>query len=362
MKRILLILCFLLSTLTFGAVPKLIAVATDQGGFPAKALCFFSNNYMVPHPEGLLVQYTCLGGPDINSEIWLVNEKSVNIGTSTMGNLFTEPFVRGKDIYFFEYSEFKTLALWIYKDGVLTSQKLPAELQNSHVHELALVGDTFYFRYTDRQNGAHGEGIYNGTNYTILPPRGPEFFWKPSTNGTIMLQKTKLASGEAVELRTKDNQNPVVILRDRKADASSPFLVLRNQFATSGNRWASFAKTDAGLVLIRGEVATFTTEDVSKLFKDAQYWPPALANDGEVIFRGTDMNGQFALWGYKDGVKRLVLGSGQEISVESERVVTSSRSLLYNPPVFDKDGNLYIGVGLRNPGDTADFGQGILSL
>ncbi len=361
MKTLILFVLVVLSTLSHARDPKLVAVATDSGGFPAKALCFFSNNYMVPHPDGLLVQYTCLGGPDLNSEIWLLSEKPQNIGVSEMGNLFTEPFVRGKSIYFFEYNEFKTLALWIFKEGVLSSQKLPPELQSSHVHDFALVGDTFYFRYTDRAAGNHGEGIYTDS-FKILPARGPEFFWKSASNGTIMLQKTKLASGEVVELRTKDNHNPVVILRDRNADPASPFLTLRNQFATHGNRWASFTKTVSGLSLIRGENGKYSVEDLSKLFKDAQYWPPALSSDGEVIFRGTDINDQFALWGYKNGVKRLVLGSNQEISVESETVITSSRSLLYNPPVFDREGNLYIGVGLRSPDDSADFGQGILSL
>ncbi|MES2526579.1 MAG: hypothetical protein V4598_05805 [Bdellovibrionota bacterium] len=361
MKKTLLIALFLLSTLAFARDPKIVAVATDSGGYPAKALCFFSNNHMVPHPEGLLVLYTCLGGPDLNSEIWLVKDKPTQIGVSEMGNLFSEPFVRNGVIYFFEFNEFATLNLWIFQDGVLISQKLPENLKGAHVHDFALVGDTFYFRYTNRASGEHGEGEFKDS-FTVLPSRGPEFFWKASANGEIMLQKTKLASGEAVELRKRDAQVPVVILRDQKADPTSPFLSLRNQFGLSGNRWVSFARTEKGLTLIRGENESFTMENVSAIFKDSQFWPPALSKDGEVIFRGTDMNGQFALWGYKDGVKRLVLGSGQVIQDESESVVTSSRSLLYNSPVFDKDGNLFIGVGLRAPEASADFGQGILSL
>lgn len=362
MKNLIIALLFSLVTSVHAASdPKIIAVATDSGGYPAKALCFFSNNYMVPHPEGLLVLYTCLGGPDFSSEIWLVNDAPKSIGTSTMGNLFSEPFVRGNDIYYFEYNEFRTLALWKYSDGVLTSEKLPAELAGCHVHDFALLGDTFYFRYTNHDDGTYGEGTYTN-EFKVLPNRGPTFFWKASFNGEVMIQKTKLANGEAIELRTKANPEPVVILRDSKADITSPFLVLRNQFAINGTKWATVATTKKGLTLIRGEGNSYTTEDLSSTFKDIQYWPPALAKSGEIIFRATDMNKTFALWGFNNGVARVIVGSEQEITEGTETVVTSSRALLYNPPVIDAKGNLYIGVGLKSQGANADFGQGILSL
>lgn len=361
MKTLLLTLVLLFSTLSLAKSPGIIAVATDQGGFPAKALCFFSNNYMTSHPEGLLVLYTCLGGPDINSEIWLVNGSPKNIGVSKMGNLFSEAFVRGNTIYFFEYNEFRTVALWKYENSTLTSQKLPAELGSSHVHGLALLGDQFYFTYTDHDTGVNGEGIYRD-DFVILPKRDPEFFWKAGANGELMIQKTKLAVGEQVELRTKMHPEPVVILRDNKVDPASPFTVLRNQFALRGTKWATIAKTAKGLVLVRGDGASFTLEDLSAHFSDIQYWPPALTDDGEVIFRGTDHNKLFALWGFKDGVKRVIVGPGTEIGEGSETVVTSTRALMYNAPVIDQAGNLFIGVGLRNPDESADFGQGILKL
>lgn len=360
MKIIILLVILLSQSFALAAnKPEMVVFASDQGGYPAKSLCFFSNNYMVPHPQGLLVQYTCLGGPDINSELWLINNQPVNIGVSTMGNLFTEPFLRGSDIYFFEYNEFETIALWIYKDGVLTSQKIPAALKDSHVHDLALVGNDFYFRYTKHKVDEHGEGIYTN-GFTILPQRGPTFFWKSASNGEIMLQKTLLTSGEAIELRTRANHSPVVILKDRKADPSSPFILLRNQFALRGNRWATITKTDKGFTLIRGVNESYTTEDLSTLFKDIQYWPPAMADDGEIFFRGTDLAGQFALWGYKDGNKRLIIGSNEELDLGGESLITSSKSLLYNPPAIDEKGNLFIGVGLRTPGAIGDVGQGIL--
>lgn len=360
MKTIIFLVSLLISSLSFAGRPELIAVATDQGGYPAKSMCFFSNNYMVAHPEGLLILYTCFGGPDINSEIWLVKEKPVNVGTSTMGNLFTPPFLQGTDIFFFEYTEFETVALWKFSQGLLSSVTIPEALKRSHIHDLALVGDQFFFRYTNRSHGEHGEGIFDG-NFTILPQRGTEFYYKASGNGEIMLQKTKLAGGEAIELRTKDHTSPRVILKDMNLDTSSPFKFFRSQFALRGNRWATFATTDKGLVVIRGENAAYTTEDISAHFKDIQHWPPALTENGEVLFRGTDHEGTFALWGYKDGKKRLILGSGEEITVGNETVVTSSRSLMYNSPVIDQNGKIFIGVGLRSPDASADFGQGVLS-
>jgi len=301
------------------------------------------------------VHYTCFGGPDINSEIWIVNKAPKNLGTSTMGNLFTEPVVRGKEIFFFEYNEFKTITLWKSENGNLTSIAIPEHLKNSHVHNLALLGKTFYFRYTDHKTGAHGEGIFE-KDFTILPARGPEYFFKPSANGNVMLQKIKLADGEAIELRTKSNHTPVTIIRNER-----PFKFLRGQFALRGNKWATVATTDTGLTLIRGENEKFTTENLSHLFKDIQHWTPALADDGEVIFRATDLNNQFALWGYRNGKKRLIIGSGQEIKVESEIVVTSDRSLLNNPPLINEKGELFIGVSLRNPDESSDLGTGILS-
>jgi hypothetical protein len=356
MKTLLLSLFLFLQYAHASGKPELVVVATDNGGYPAKALCYFSNNYMVPHPKGLLVLYTCFGGPDINSEIWLVNEKPVQIGVSTMGNLFTEVFVRGEDMYFFEFSEFETVALWKYHDGVLTSQKLPANLKDSHVHELTVLGDKFYFTYTNHESMTYGEGIYDGTNFTLLPNRGQSFLWKGVSNSELMLQKAKYETGEVIELRTRDNTSPVVVL------SNTDYPVLRNQFALRGDHWATFAKNAKGLVLIRGVGTKTTSEDISGVFKDIQYWAPALASDGEVIFRGTDINNEFALWGYKDGVKRKIVGANQEITVETETVITSSTSLLYNSPAIDEKGNLFIGVGLRSPGAESDFGQGILKL
>jgi hypothetical protein len=315
---------------------------------------------MVPHPKGLLVLYTCLGGPELNSEIWLVNESPINIGISKMGNLLTEPVVQGEDVYFFEYSEFETETLWKFSDGKLSAIEIPANFKHSYIHDLAVLGDKIYFRYTNQETRDHGEGIFD-SGFNILPKRDCEYFWKAATNDQMMIQKVKLAIGEVVELRTKDNQTPSVILRDRNADLTSPFKSLRNQFALNGDQWATIAQTDKGLTLIRGNGKNFTTEDLSGLFKDIQYWAPALAADGEVIFRATDMNGQFALWGYKDGQKRLIVGAGQEIAVETETVFTSPRSLLYNAPVFNQ-GKLFIGVGLRSTPVAADFGQGILEL
>lgn len=361
MKILIVSLVALFHSLTFAASePRLIAFASDQGGYPAKALCYFSNNYMNPHPQGLLVLYTCLGGPEINSEIWLVDENSKHIATSAFGNLFSEPFVRGDEIFFFEFNEFETVKFFRFAQGVLTELPLPLEFNNTHLHELALIGNKFIFRWTNHETGEHGEGIYDGS-FKVLPSRGIGFFWKPSTNGQIMIQKTKLESGEVVELRTSES-SPTVILKDRKADANSPFLFLRNQFALNGSKWATVATTEKGLTLIRGEGTNFTTEDLAAHFKDIQHWAPALASDGEIIFRGTDHNKEFALWGFNNGVKRKVLGSGMEIIEGTETVITSSRALLYNSPVFDASGKLFIGVGLRSPDSSVDIGQGIVEL
>lgn len=343
-----------------GTEPRLIAFASDQGGYPAKALCYFSNNYMNPHPQGLLVLYTCLGGPEINSEIWLVNESSKHIGTSAFGNLFSEPFVRGEEIFFFEFNEFETLKFYKFSAGRLSELPLPSEFKSTHLHELTLIGDKFFFRWTNHQTGEHGEGVYDG-NFRVLPSRGVSFFWKPATNGEIMIQKTKLDSGEVVELRS-GNKEPIVILKDRKADPSSPFLYLRNQFGLSGSKWATIATTETGLTLVMGEGSNFKTEDLSAHFKDIQHWAPALSSDGEIIFRGTDHNKEFALWGFKNGIKRRVLGSGLEIVEGTETVITSSRALLYNSPVFDASGKLFIGVGLRSPESSVDVGQGVVEL
>ena len=316
---------------------------------------------MKPHPKGLLVLYTCFGGPDMNSDIWLINdEKPVHIGTSEFGNLLSEPFVRGEDIYFFEFNEFETVKLLKFSAGILTQIPLPAGSRHIHYHDLSLVGDRFFFRWTNHNTNEHGEGIFTD-EFKILPWRGVDFFWKPATNGLVMIQKTKLEEGEVVELRTGKN-DPIVIMKDRKADPSSPILSLRNQFALHGTKWATVANTDKGMTLVRGENASFTMEDLSAHFRDIQHWAPALSPDGEFIFRGTDKNNEFALWGFKNGVKRRILGSGLEIIEGTETVITSSRSLLYNSPVFDAAGKLFIGVGLKSPESAVDIGQGVVEL
>lgn len=358
MKTLFFFLLFVTQTFAGASQKEVIVYATDQGGHPAPALCFFSNNYMIPHPQGLLVLYTCFGGPDINSELWLIKETPEFIVRSKMGNLLTHPYVRGEDIYVLEFSEFATEALWKKSAAGLSRIELPETLAHSHVHDFSLAGDTFYFRYTQVQTREHGEGTFTD-HFAFLPDRGVEYFYKATGNGEIMLQKLKFPEGEALELRRADGTTTTV-LKDHKLDPASPFTTLRSQFGLHRDQWVSFANTEKGLCLIRGKGTTYQSEDVSALIKEAQYWPPALSADGEVIFRGTDFNRTFALWGYKDGKLRQILGSDEEIGTGSDRVITSRTSLLYNSPVFDESGKLYIGVGLRNPGESKDFGQGVL--
>lgn len=362
MKTLLLLCLFTTSLFARVSPPELLAVATDQGGYPAPSLCYFSNTTMVPHPEGVLVTYTCFGGPDLSAQIWLVGDSPRKIGESQMGNLFTHPYLLGEKIFFLEYSEFETKALWENTAGVLTRHELPTELKNSHVHDLALLGNEFRFRWTNTRTRAHGEGIFDG-NFRVFPKRDDvEFIYKAFGTGDIFLQKIKFVNGEAIELRIPGKSAPVIVLRDSKMDPSSPFTSLRSQFAVHGKNWVTIATTEEGMVLVRGKGGEITVENLSTHFKEIQHWPPALAASGEVFFRGKDHQGEYALWGYQNGKVRTVVSSGMEIEVGSELVVTSSRSLMYNSPVFDSEGRLYLGVGLRDPNASSDFGQGILRL
>jgi hypothetical protein len=362
MKISVLIFSFLFSLSLYAQKLELKAFASDQNGFPADALCFFSNNQLTPHPQGMLVLYTCLGGSEIYAELWqLKADKPRMIVRSKEGNLLTPPFLLGGKIFVMEFSEFETEKLWEDQSGVVIGHSIPAAYKNAYIHDMASLGNKLWFRYSNKPEGIHGEGFYDGSFHN-LPARKVEFFYKPNSNGKELIVKTKTASGDQVEIR-KLGQEPVMILKENTATEKTPYQHIRPYFAYNNNQWVGIATMlDKKLGLISIRNGKVTNQNLSSCFKEIDYWPPALNSKGELIVRARHHDGRFGVWKFYQGQCSLLLGKGAEIRIKNEVLRSSSKSLLYNSPVVDENNRVWVGVGLEDPAQHEDIGQGIIRI
>ncbi len=369
MKKLLIFLFLVFSPLSFAQVLELKVFASDSGGWPAGALCFFSNNKMTAFEDSLLVHYTCLGGSDIFDEMWLINAREQRLVVrAEVGNLLSTAILIDEEIYMTEFTETQTVKIWRDQKGSLSSLSIPKELKNSHLHDLANLGHKLWFRYTNLESRDHGEGVMVDGVLKILPHRGVGYFYGASSNSEMFIQKVRKVTAtnlvesypEEIEIRRAPEFAPVTVLRDQSADPASPFLSLRNHTILKNHFWAATAQTKEGVVLILGEDLTYQEFNLSKNFKEIDYWPGTLSNEGDFIFRGTHRDGRIGLWILKDGKLQLLLTTHDEISVGQQKTWVSKHTLFYCAPEYG-DGGVYIGVGLDRE-DGNQIGQGVIKI
>jgi hypothetical protein len=369
MKKLLILLAFLFSSFSSAQKLELKVFASDQGGWPAGALCFFSNNKMTAFEDSLLVHYTCLGGSDIYDEMWLINAREQRLVVrAEMGNLLSTAILIDDVIYMTEFTESETVKIWRDQKGSLTSISIPPELKNSHLHDLASLGHELWFRYTNLSTRDHGEGVFENGQLKILPHRDVGYFYGATSNAEMFIQKVRKAAPphlvekfpEEIEIRRAPDFLPVTVIKDQASDPASPYMTLRNHTVLNHHFWAATAQTKDGIVIILGDSLYHRDINLSKNFKDIDYWPGTLSEDGHFIFRGTHRDGRIGLWILKDDVPELILTSHDEVHVGQQKTWVSSHTLFYCAPEYG-EGGVYIGVGLDRE-DGQQIGQGVVKI
>ncbi|MBY0515932.1 MAG: hypothetical protein K2P81_03415 [Bacteriovoracaceae bacterium] len=357
---------FVFITLSFSAYSQkreLIVRASDVDGFPAQSNCFFSNNKMASHLEGLIVQYTCFGEEEIFSELWWVKNKTYKkLFKTQAGNLLTSAVSDGESVFSVEFNEGGSVVL--HQHDLITHTQHKINPNFPTIHDLAALSKNhLWLRYTD-QNGVIQEASFENGHWNTFNNRGVSYFFGASSNQKIMLQKVRLgergdlneSQPDEIQIRLAPDFIPQTVLRDRDSDPNSLYLSFRNFSVVQDEYWSVMAKTENGEVLLIGKGLQLSTLNLSKHFREIDFWPWALTLEGTPILRAKNHQGVHALWIIENDSPRILLTL--EDTVENAQV---GDTLFYNAPLVMNE-RAYIGVGLKEFGGTTPLGQGILGL
>lgn len=358
MKTFIFLLAYFFHLQAFAHEGKLLAVASDTGGFPADALCFFSNSQMNLSPTGLLIRYTCLGRDEIYNEMWQLGPDSTQLlAESGPGNYFTDPTVIDDKVYFFEFNEIRSEALVEVSNNRARKMNIPQEFKDSVLTGISKRGSQVIFRYTTSA-GQNGEGQLIADTFSKLPNRDVDFYHIPAFSRSMTIQKLTLEKGEAIEVRLAPDFSPRRIIQSTSLNPSSLFSSFANYMVLNDDRWVVMAQTPAGPAAIIGEKDTFKVRLLGGLFQRIDFWPGAITKSGRYILRAT-RNGVNGLWLLQDE-PILLIKAGDVIKAKDTELVTTKESLFYNSPLIDHNDQIYIGVGLALKENDPPLIQGII--
>jgi hypothetical protein len=350
----------LLSSQVYARTGELVVFASDRLGFPAGGMCYFSNSHMVIHRDGLLVRYTCIGGPELTNEMWFVNgEKSQLLVRSGPGKFLSDALSTGEKIFVQEYDEGQTFTLWEHDLKNLTKHEIPETWARHYIKDLVSLDNKLWFRFRDDQ-GFSGEGIFENETWSKLPYRGVSFFFAPTQSRALIVQKVRRgepgavedARPDALEIKRAPNFTPEVVAVDQDGDPHSSFLLFDNYTVATGKYWMATARTKQGAVALLGENEKYQILPLYKYFKVIDSWPGAISASGKVILRGTLKDGRMGLWMWTEAEPQALLLSTDSIEANG-KVFPMGDPMFYNSPVIDGE-TAFIGIGLGT------VGQGIL--
>lgn len=365
MKKLLILIALLFSFSTLAQKRDLLVFASDRGGYPAPAMCFFSNSKLITHQDGLVVAYTCLGRPELYAQMWFINaDTQIKLFETSPGNLLSDAISDGKKISAFEFSEMGTYALW--QHDLTSAQMSPCPWKYTYVAAHALQGEKLLFRTTDADRN-YGNGYWLKGSWVQENTPGVSFHFSPASNTQMIVQKVRLGEAgmtdenqpDVIQVRLAPEYKTVVVVKDIDADPNSPYTFFTNYMSIQGSRWINVAITKLGHVALIGETTSFKEIPLYPHFKKVDSFPPVLSASGKLILRGQSHDGRYGLWIQTEQGFDLILKSGDPIVVGNE-VTQVSKTLFYTAPMaFGED--VYVGVGITDE-HGEDIGQGVIKL
>lgn len=362
--KFMLYLSLLALSLPLWAKRELILRASDVDGFPARPLCFISNNKMSTHQGVLLVKYTCLDGEDVSSELWLMDKTPKRLLQSESGNLLSDPTSSGEDIFIVEFNEGGSAHLWQLGLQVV-AHKIPFEIQ--FIHDLVSIGVEQLKMRTTSIDGLVLQWSWHKGVWKKAADRGVSYYFSPGHSSELILQKQRLglegewdeSQPDIISLAQAPDFIPQVIAQDRDSDPSSKFLGFSNFSIVNGNRWLAIARTEEGDVALIGHGDKYYTRSLAEHFRSLDFWQPALTSDGRVVVRGSTHAGEYGLWILEEK-PRVLLKMGDTLMTD-QGLARVGNILFYNAPLVIGE-KVYIGVGLEDFSWGSPLGQGIVAL
>ena len=351
-----------LSLSLWAQTPVLRSRASDIDGFPASAMCFFSNNEMGIHQAELVLHFTCVG-EDLHDELWIGSRQLIH---SSSGRLFNTAISDGTHVFVTEYDEFSTRVLWKIENEKTTAFELPAAWGDVQIHSVVSRGhDHILFTMTDSQ-GLNVQGEWCSGEWRINTSRGVSYFFDAAASDQLITQKVRLGAPrewseerpDAIEISLAPNFIPQIVVRDQQSDPQSPYLGFYNFTVVNASRWAVFAKTERGPVAIVGYRLNWREIPLYSFFSSVDFWPPAITESGKFVLRAKHNDGTYGLWIFENEQPRLLLKAGDQVHTD-RGLGQMSDTLFYNAPMAFRE-SVFIGVGLEQNASRESLGQGII--
>jgi hypothetical protein len=355
---------------TFRIKPEVLAYGSDHGSSPADSLCFVANSRFTPYQDGWLIPFTCLGGPDLSTQLWFVrNGKSQLLQESTQGRLLSKVYSDGRQLAWTEFDEGGTLKLFTglmnsATDLVVSQEfKMPADWKSTYLKSLGFIeSGKIWFGLTtpgeEDGRSVSGEGFWENGNFFRSPFSGRSYFFTAESSTQMVVQKTRLgdpgdmseAQGDQIGVRFVSNFEPQVVVCDRDGDPQSKVLSIFNSGAVQGDRWAFIATVLQGATrvtaLIRGQGLESEIFPLDSFFKSVDFFNPAVLNDGRVVLRATDNQGRYGLWIFDGNHAQLLAGKGDYVQNEHGTFALTEKPFVTSPASSGTD--IVIGVSLAD--------------
>lgn len=221
-------------------------------------------------------------------------------------------------------------------------------------------------RFQDH-DGLSQQSLWMQSSWIPSSQREVSFYFQPQASESVLLQKVRRGSGELDESRPDEivisfdgGESFEVVLQDRDADPSSPYISFWNFSVVNQERWVVIARTQQGEVAVTGLgnkiVKTFP---LSSEFESLDFWPSAIDQQGLVYLRGK-RQGVHGLWRVGSSVE-LILRSGDTFQGDQDTQRLREETPFYNAPMIDQN-LLFIAVGVEDFNSSTFLGQALIEV
>jgi hypothetical protein len=265
---------------------------------------------------------------------------------------FSLPKVTFGKVSWYEYSESK--AIRTYQEG---SEVHKREIQNLGAMKegfdsfILFKDDSYFFRL---KNSSPELFIWKKDEVNLFFSPKAAYIYTPQTGpaGEIAL-KTRDSNydEESADKIWLFQDEWKVILKDRDADPTSPWISFRHQMAVDGNSVVALARDNRGeaLILIKDGVIKILAREGVDLARFDYFSPKMRA--GTIVVRGDDFEGRKVTYVYDQNGFRRLLTQGDVVltDVGPARVhYKDQNAIFYGAPGIDERGNIVLQATLMD--------------